>query len=139
MKSSILAMASAIALGFTANLVLAQEAGFGNDPNASKNQVPAPSVNNAGDPAAGNPDSAAQIPTAPQKQEDLYDSGASGASTGEAGVTAPEPGFGADPNASKNQVPAPSVNNPGDPAAGNPGSAAQIPTAPQKQEDLSSP
>ena len=42
-------------------------------------------MNNAGDPAAGNPGSAAQVPTAPQKQEDLYDSGASGASTGESG------------------------------------------------------
>ena len=36
-------------------------------------------------PEAGNPGSAAQVPTAPQKQEDLYDSGASGAASGEAG------------------------------------------------------
>ena len=63
----------------------AQEAGFGNDPDASKNLVPAPSVNKAADPAAGNPGSAAQVPTAPQKQEDLYDNGASGSSTGESG------------------------------------------------------
>ena len=137
MKSIILVMVT-VAFG-TANLALAQEAGFGNDPNASKNQVPAPSVLNPADPQAGNPGSAAQVPTAPQKQDDLYDSGASGASTGEAGIGAPEAGFGGDPNASKNQTPAPSVNNPADPAAGNPGTAAQIPTAPQKQEDLSSP
>ena len=84
MKTSILAAAAAV-LSLSAGVALAQEAGFGNDPNASKNQVPAPSVNNAADPAAGNPGSAAQIPTAPQKQEDLYDSGSTGASTGEAG------------------------------------------------------
>jgi hypothetical protein len=89
MKTSILAGAAAVALGLTASVALAQEAGFGNDPNASKNQVPAPSVNNPGDPAAGNPGSAAQVPTAPQKQEDLYDSGAAGTSTGESGADAP--------------------------------------------------
>ena len=38
-----------------------------------------------GDPEAGNPGSAAQVPTAPQKQEDLYDSGASGEASGESG------------------------------------------------------
>jgi hypothetical protein len=43
------------------------------------------------DPQAGNPGSAAQIPTAPQKQEDLLDSGASGAGTGEAGADLPPP------------------------------------------------
>ena len=94
MKSSILAIAAAAALGLTASVAIAQEAGFSNDPNASKNQVPAPSVNNPADPQAGNPGSAAQIPTAPQKQEDLYDSGSSGASTGEAGdgtITPPPP------------------------------------------------
>ncbi len=85
MRISPLAMAAAVALGLSAGTALAQEAGFGNDPNASKNQVPAPSVNNPADPQAGNPGSASQIPTAPQKQEDLYDSGASGAGTGEAG------------------------------------------------------
>ena len=85
MKTSILA-AAAVALSLSAGVALAQEAGFGNDPNASKNQVPAPSVNNGADPAAGNPGSAAQIPTAPQKQEDLYDNGASGSSTGESGA-----------------------------------------------------
>jgi hypothetical protein len=85
MKPSILAIAASVALALTAGAALAQEAGFGNDPNASKNQMPAPSVNNAADPAAGNPGSADQIPTAPQKQEDLYDNGASGSSTGETG------------------------------------------------------
>ena len=91
MKTSIIAAAAAVALGLTASVALAQEAGFGNDPNARRTQVPAPSVNNAGDPAAGNPElgPAAQEPTAPQKQEDLYDSGASGASTGEFGAAAP--------------------------------------------------
>ena len=89
MKLSIIAAAAAVALGLTASVALAQEAGFGNDPNASKNQVPAPSVNNPADPAAGNPGSAAQVPTAPQKQEDLYDGGATGPSTGESGADAP--------------------------------------------------
>jgi len=77
MRSPILAISAAAALSLGTSLALAQEAGFGNDPNASKNQVPAPSVNNPSDPAAGNPGSAAQIPTAPQKQEDLYDNNAS--------------------------------------------------------------
>ncbi|HWK32267.1 MAG TPA: hypothetical protein VNR51_01135 [Hyphomicrobium sp.] len=85
MKASKIAIAAIAAFGLSAAVASAQEAGFGNDPNASKNQVPAPSVNNPADPAAGNPGSAAQVPTAPQKQEDLYDSGASGAGTGEAG------------------------------------------------------
>jgi hypothetical protein len=85
MKLSHFVLAVTVAFGFAAGGAWAQEAGFGNDPNASKNQVPAPSVNNPADPQAGNPGSAAQIPTAPQKQEDLYDSGGSGASTGEAG------------------------------------------------------
>lgn len=85
MRSSAIALATAVAFGLSASVTLAQEAGFGNDPNASKNQVPAPSVNNPADPQAGNPGSAAQVPTAPEKQEDLYDGGASGAGTGEAG------------------------------------------------------
>ncbi len=80
MKSSTLAIAAVIAL--TGSAAIAQEAGFGNDPNASKNQVPAPSLNNPADPAAGNPGSAAQIPTAPQKQEDLYDNDAAAAPSG---------------------------------------------------------
>jgi hypothetical protein len=81
MKATILAIATAAAITIAAPVALAQEAGFGNDPNASKNQVPAPSVNNPADPAAGNPGSAAQVPTAPQKQEDLYDSNAAAPST----------------------------------------------------------
>jgi hypothetical protein len=82
MKSYLIVVA-AIGLGLSSSVALAQEAGFGNDPNASKNQVPAPSLSNPGDPEAGNPGSAAQVPTAPQKQEDLYDSGATGAASGE--------------------------------------------------------
>ena len=85
MRVSVIAAATAVVFGIAAGGALAQEAGFGNDPNASKNQVPAPSVNNPADPAAGNPGSPAQVPTAPQKQEDLYDGGASGAASGEAG------------------------------------------------------
>jgi hypothetical protein len=85
MQLSRLLTASVAALGLATGAALAQEAGFGNDPNASKNQIPAPSVNNPADPQAGNPGSASQVPTAPEKQEDLYDSGAGGASTGEAG------------------------------------------------------
>ena len=80
-----IAAATAVAFGIASGGALAQEAGFGNDPNASKNQVPAPSLSNPADPEAGNPGSAAQVPTAPQKQEDLYDSGASGEASGEAG------------------------------------------------------
>jgi hypothetical protein len=83
MRSSTIAITAALSL--FSSVALAQEAGFGNDPNASKNQVPAPSVNNPADPQAGNPGSAAQTPTAPQKQEDLLDGGATGAGTGEAG------------------------------------------------------
>jgi uncharacterized membrane protein len=79
MKSSTLAIAAVLAL--TASAAIAQEAGFGNDPNASKNQVPAPSLSNPADPAAGNPGSAAQVPTAPQKQEDLYDGNAAAPSS----------------------------------------------------------
>jgi hypothetical protein len=89
MKFSTLAIAAALSLA--ASVALAQEAGFGNDPNASKNQVPAPGVLNPADPQAGNPGSAAQIPTAPQKQEDLFDGGATGAGTGEAGTDLPPP------------------------------------------------
>ena len=89
MKSSPIAIAVAVSL--FSSVALAQEAGFGNDPNASKNQVPAPSVNNPADPQAGNPSSAAQVPTAPQKQEDLLDGGATGAGAGEAGTDLPPP------------------------------------------------
>jgi len=83
MKSSKLAMATAVALGFTASFAVAQEPGFGGHGNVSKNQVPGPGVTNPADPAAGNPGSRAQIPTDPKKQEDLY--GSSGAATGESG------------------------------------------------------
>jgi hypothetical protein len=38
------------------------------------------------------------------------------------------PGFGGHGAVSKNLVPGPEVQNPTDPAAGNPGSPAQIPT-----------
>ncbi len=83
MKSPTLGIATAIALALSTGVVLA---GFGGDPNASKNQVPAPSVNNAADPQAVDPGSAAQDPTAPQKRDDtMNDSGTSGASSGEAG------------------------------------------------------
>src|SRR5262245_27321389 len=85
MKSSILAAASAVALGLSAGIALSQEAGIGGDPNASKNQVPGPSVANPSDPSAGNPGSVDQVPTAPQKQEDLYDNGITGESSGDVG------------------------------------------------------
>src|SRR3954454_1391759 len=98
MKSSTLAIAAAaVVLSVSASMAVGPEAGFGNDPNASKNQVPAPSVLNPADPQAGNPGSAAQIPTAPQKQEDLYDSGGNGASTGESGADLPPPPPPAEP------------------------------------------
>jgi hypothetical protein len=86
MKSSKIAMATAVALGLTAGVALAQEPGFGGQGNVSKNQVPGPGVTNPSDPAAGNPGSAAQVPTDPQKQEDLY--GSSGANAGETGSDA---------------------------------------------------
>jgi hypothetical protein len=82
MKPSIVAITAAAALGLTVSMALAQEAGFGGEPSTSKNQVPAPSVNNPADPAAGNPGSAAQVPTAPQKQEDLYDNNSAAAPSG---------------------------------------------------------
>ena len=43
----------------------------------------------------------AQIPTAPQKQEDLYDSGSSGTSTGEAGSEATQKPNSSDPSPSR--------------------------------------
>jgi hypothetical protein len=82
---SFLVVVTAIGLGLSSSVALAQEAGFGGEPNASKNQVPAPGLSNPADPQAGNPGSAAQVPTAPQKQEDLYDSGATGTASGETG------------------------------------------------------
>lgn len=83
MKSSKLVLATVVALGLTASVALAQEPGFGGHGTVSKNQIPGPEVQNPTDPAAGNPGSPAQIPTAPQKQEELY--GSSGAATGESG------------------------------------------------------
>jgi hypothetical protein len=48
-----------------------------------------------------------------------------------------EPGFGGHGTVSKNQIPGPNpTGNATDPAAGNPGSPAQIPTDPKKREDL---
>jgi hypothetical protein len=47
-----------------------------------------------------------------------------------------EPGFGGHGSVSKNQQPGPQVNNPTDPAAGNPNSPAQTPTDPNKQKNL---
>jgi hypothetical protein len=50
---------------------------------------------------------------------------------------AQEPGFGGHGTVSKNQIPGPNpTGNATDPAAGNPGSPAQIPTDPKKREDL---
>jgi len=84
MNSSKLAMVTAVALGLTASVALAQEPGFGGLGTVSKNQIPGPNpTGNPSDPAAGNPRSHAQVPTAPQKQEDLY--GSSGAASGETG------------------------------------------------------
>jgi hypothetical protein len=96
MKSTLLALATAAALGLTANASFAQEAGFGGDPSASKNQVPGPSVSNPSDPAAGNPGSPAQVPTAPEVQEDLYDSSA--ASTAAASDSAVKKPASSDPH-----------------------------------------
>jgi hypothetical protein len=72
MKPSLIAIAAAAALGLTANVALAETAGFGGQGTNSKNQVPGPGVNKPTDPAAGNPGSAAQVPTAPEVQDDLY-------------------------------------------------------------------
>jgi hypothetical protein len=89
MKSTKLALATAIAFGLTASIALAQEPGFGGHGAVSKNQVPGPEVANPTDPEAGNPGSAAQIPTDPKKQEDLY--GSSGAAEGDVGEALPPP------------------------------------------------
>lgn len=100
MKAISLAAAAA-ALSLTAGIALAQEPGFGGHDNVSKNQVPGPGVENPSDPAAGNPGSAAQIPTAPQKKKDLYDSGAaSGAASGETGAPTQKPAT-SDPSPSR--------------------------------------
>src|SRR5947209_3620326 len=89
MKSSKLALATAVAFSLSVGVAFAQEPGFGGHGTVSKNQIPGPNpTGNATDPAAGNPGSPAQIPTAPEKQDDLY--GSSGAATGESG-SEPQP------------------------------------------------
>jgi len=90
MKATALAAATAIAFGLSAGVALAQDAGFGGDPNTTKNQMPAPSTNPS-DPAAGTPASPSQVPTSPQAQEDLYDSGTTGAGAGEGGADLSKP------------------------------------------------
>ena len=84
MKSTLLAITAAAALALGANLALAEETGFGGQPDTAKNQVPGPGVEKPSDPAAGNPGSAAQVPTAPEVQDDLKDTDTSGAGHGEA-------------------------------------------------------
>lgn len=91
MKRSFLAVAAAAALGLCAPAALAQEAGFGGQPNASKNQTPGPSPTKPSDPQAGNPGSAAQVPTAPEVQDDLYGTGTtSSAEVGDAAMPKPQ-------------------------------------------------
>ena len=85
MKPSILAIAASVALGLTAGVALAQEAGLWQRSQRIEKSGAGAEREQCGGSAAGNPGSAGQIPTAPQKQEDLYDNGSSGASTGEAG------------------------------------------------------
>ena len=91
MRSAALAAALAASLGL-ASTAFAQEPGFGGLGDVSKNQVPGPEVNKPTDPAAGNPGSAAQVPTAPEVQDDLYNGGANGAASGEpTGPLSPPP------------------------------------------------
>jgi hypothetical protein len=90
MKASIIATAAAAALSFTVAAALAQEAGFGGQGNVSKNQIPGPEVQKPTDPAAGNPGSRAQVPTAPEVQDDLYGNGSTGAAEGDTGEAAPQ-------------------------------------------------
>ncbi len=54
-------------------------------------------MNNPSDPAAGNPGSPAQVPTAPEVQDDLYDSGASGAADGDTGEAVQQKPNSSDP------------------------------------------
>jgi len=89
MKFSTLALASVLALGVSGAAFAQDEPGFGGHGTVSKNQQPGPSVNNATDPAAGNPNSPAQTPTDPVKQQDLQYKGASGAGPGETGSQVP--------------------------------------------------
>ncbi len=90
MRRTKTAIAAVGALALTAGVALAQtEPGFGGHGDVSKNQIPGPNPSgNPTDPAAGNPGSPAQIPTAPEKQENLESKGATGAG---AGVTGTEP------------------------------------------------
>ncbi len=83
-----IAMAAVAALGLTAGTAFAQnEPGFGGHADVLKNQIPGPNPSgNPTDPAAGNPGSPAQIPTAPEKQENLQYKGGSGAASGETGT-----------------------------------------------------
>jgi hypothetical protein len=75
MKSITIVLSSTAVMLLATGAVLAQSAGFGGNPTTSRNQVPAPSIDNPSDPAAGNPGSRAQIPTAPAAKRDLYRSG----------------------------------------------------------------
>ena len=89
-RRSLPVMAAAAALGLCASVALAQETGFGGQPDASKNQVPGPGPTKPSDPQAGNPGSAAQVPTAPEVQDDLYNSGVpASADAGDAAPTKP--------------------------------------------------
>jgi len=88
MKISNIVLVGGLAIALS-GAALAQEPGFGGHGAVSKNQVPGPEVNKPTDPAAGNPGSAAQVPTAPEVQEDLY--GSSGAATGEPAEPLPPP------------------------------------------------
>jgi hypothetical protein len=81
MKISNVAFVGALAVALSGAALAEDEPGFGGHGAVSKNQVPGPEVNKPTDPAAGNPGSAAQVPTAPEVQDDLY--GSSGAATGE--------------------------------------------------------
>jgi hypothetical protein len=89
MRASNIILASTLAIALSGAALAQDEPGFGGHGAISKNQVPGPEVNKPTDPAAGNPGSAAQVPTAPEVQEDLY--GSSGAATGEPAEPLPPP------------------------------------------------
>lgn len=75
--------ASIIAASFATTAAFAQ-AGVPTDPTSDKNKIPAPSIENPGDPAAAdNP--AARVPTAPEGTYSPDELGASGAGAGTAG------------------------------------------------------
>jgi hypothetical protein len=124
------AIAAALLLGFGSTAVLAESpAGIPADPNTNENVQPAPGASNPSDPAAGsNP--AARVPTSPPGTDPGF--AAEGAGTGETGFDSPA-GIPADPTTDQNVQPAPSIDNPADPAAGsNP--AARVPTAPEERQ-----